>query len=100
MIEVRACLGILHSSQKCNRRQVAVNLGETKGDTMANIGSVEQGSHYRAKVPCPYCEGTHQHEAWCVTTNLAVRYAYEIVLGSSLLTAGDVLILHSLGVVW
>jgi hypothetical protein len=74
--------------------------GETEGDAMANIGSVQQTSHYRAKGPCPYCEGTQQHESWCVTTNLAVRYAYEIVLGSSLLTAGDVLILHSLGVVW
>lgn len=65
-----------------------------------NTGFVQQSNPYREKDPCPYCEARQQHEAWCVTTNKAVRYAYEAVLGSSRLSDGDVLILHSLGVVW
>jgi hypothetical protein len=52
------------------------------------------------KNACPHCGSAQRHEPWCVTTNISVRYAYAIVLSSSLMTPGDVLILHSLGVIW
>lgn len=68
---------------------------------MPNTGQIawQQTTRPNAKNACPHCGGA-QHETWCVTTNLAVRYAYAIVLASSLLTPGDALILHSLGVIW
>jgi hypothetical protein len=69
---------------------------------MPNTGQIawQQTTRRSAKNACPHCGGAAQHEAWCVTTNLSVRYAYAIVLSSTLLTPGDVLILHSLGVIW
>jgi hypothetical protein len=69
---------------------------------MPNTGQIawQQTARRSAKNACPHCGGAPQHEAWCVTTNLSVRYAYAIVLCSTLLTPGDVLILHSLGVIW
>jgi len=69
---------------------------------MSNIGQVagQTKPQASAKDACSYCGAAEQHEGWCFTTNVAVRYAYEIVLGSKELTAGDVLILHSLGVIW
>ncbi len=69
---------------------------------MPNIApsSWQQNAPASAKGVCSHCGSARQHEAWCVTTNLNVRYAYAIVLSSNLLTAGDVLILHSLGAIW
>lgn len=69
---------------------------------MPNTGQIawQQTTRPITKNACPHCGSAQQHEAWCVTTNLAVRYAYAIVLSSSLLTPGDALILHSLGVIW
>jgi hypothetical protein len=69
---------------------------------MPNTGQIawQQTTRRSAKNACLHCGAAPQHEAWCVTTNLSVRYAYAIVLSSSLLTPGDVLILHSLGVIW
>jgi hypothetical protein len=67
---------------------------------MPNLSPMQHSNPFSTKSPCPYCQGVQQHETWCVTVNLSVRYAYEVVLGSAMLTAGDVLILHSLGVIW
>lgn len=68
---------------------------------MPNTGQIaQQTTRPNAKEACPHCGSAQQHECWCVTTNLSVRYAYAVVLSSSLLTPGDVLILHSLGVIW
>lgn len=69
---------------------------------MANIGQTawHQTTGPVVKNACPHCGSVQRHEPWCVTTNVSVRYAYAIVLASSLLTPGDVLILHSLGVIW
>jgi hypothetical protein len=69
---------------------------------MPNTGQIawQQTTLRSAKNACPHCGRAPQHEVWCVTTNLSVRYAYAIVLSSGLLTPGDVLILHSLGVIW
>ena len=60
----------------------------------------QQTNRQNAIYACPHCGKAQQHESWCVTMNLSVRYAYAVVLSSSLLTPGDVLILHSLGVIW
>lgn len=68
---------------------------------MPNTGQVacRQTTRPDAKGACSHC-GKAQHESWCLTKNLSIRYAYAIVLSASLLTPGDVLILHSLGVIW
>ena len=47
-----------------------------------------------------HCEGIFEHERWCVTRNINVAYAFQIVLDPSKITLGDALILHSLGVAW
>jgi len=49
---------------------------------------------------CNHCAGVTSHEAWCITCNAVVRYAYGLVLDRSQLTVGDELILHALGVEW
>jgi hypothetical protein len=49
---------------------------------------------------CGHCLGVTSHEAWCITCNTAVRYAFEIVLDGRQLALGDELILHALGVEW
>lgn len=55
---------------------------------------------YSVHAACEHCGNVLQHEAWCITRNTAVRYAYQIILEPSRLTIGDTLILHSLGVTW
>ncbi len=69
---------------------------------MPNIGQIawRQSTQANVKGACPHCGSAQRHEPWCVTTNASVHYAYAIVLASSLLTPGDALILHSLGVIW
>jgi hypothetical protein len=49
---------------------------------------------------CLHCKAYSWHEHWCLTLNPTVRYAYEIVFYPGKLTAGDTIILHSLGVLW
>ncbi len=66
---------------------------------MANAGPVTW-FYTSTKNGCPYCDTVHRHESWCFTTNCNVRYAFEAAWGQSPLTAGDVLILHSLGAAW
>jgi hypothetical protein len=90
------------SQQRKFEKPFAVDEPATEGDTMPNTGQVacQQTTQLRAKDACPHCGKAPQHESWCVTTNLSVRYAYAIVLSSSLLAPGDALILHSLGVIW
>ena len=53
-----------------------------------------------AESACPHCEGIFEHAAWCMTREPRVAYAYLIVRDASKITAGDSLILHSLGVAW
>lgn len=75
---------------------------DPSGDKMLNTGQIawQQTTRPTIKNACPHCGSARQHEVWCITTNVSVRYAYAIVLSSSLMTPGDVLILHSLGVIW
>jgi hypothetical protein len=57
-------------------------------------------NRYNEQAACEHCEGIIRHERWCITLNAGVSYACEIVADASKLTVGDVLILHSLGVMW
>ena len=47
---------------------------------------------------CGHCDGVIRHEAWCITQNANVQYAHQVVSG--LVSTGDHLILHALGVTW
>ena len=49
---------------------------------------------------CGHCDGVIGHEAWCITQNVSVQYAYQVVSDPGLLSTGDHLILHALGVAW
>jgi hypothetical protein len=49
---------------------------------------------------CTHCEGIFEHESWCATRDPRMAYAYQIVADATKITAGDALILHSLGVAW
>jgi hypothetical protein len=53
-----------------------------------------------AEAACTHCEGIFEHARWCATRDPNMAYAYQIVIDASKLTAGDVLMLHSLGVAW
>lgn len=58
------------------------------------------GNPYMQGSTCGHCAGAVSHETWCITCNAFVRYAFGIVLDGRLLTQGDELILHALGVEW
>jgi hypothetical protein len=57
-------------------------------------------NHYNMQAACKHCEGIIRHEPWCIKVDPVVSYAYQIVADPNNLTAGDALILHSLGVIW
>jgi len=57
-------------------------------------------NQYDAKSACEPCGGIIRHEQWCITVDLLVQYAYEVVLHSEKLNHADRLILHALGVEW
>lgn len=57
-------------------------------------------NQYSAGPVCDHCAGVIRHEPWCITRNEIVRYAFGAVLRGSILTLGDQLILHALGVEW
>jgi hypothetical protein len=61
------------------------------------------GSHtnqYSTDAVCGHCDRFSYHEHWCITQNTSVRYAYQTVADPGLLSLGDHLILHALGVAW
>jgi hypothetical protein len=62
--------------------------------------SLTHSNQYSADSACGHCDGVIRHEAWCVTQNAGVHYAYQVVLDPGLLSTGDHLILHALGVAW
>lgn len=66
---------------------------------MKNLG-FSHTIHSSASSTCEHCQGTTEHEPWCVTRDPKVYYAFEIVNHASKLTFADTLILHSLGVRW
>jgi hypothetical protein len=57
-------------------------------------------NRYNAQAACEHCRGIIRHEAWCITLDPVVYYAYQIVAAAGKLTVGDALILHTLGVTW
>jgi hypothetical protein len=57
-------------------------------------------NRYGADSACEHCYGVTCHEAWCVTQNASVQYAYRVVNNPSSLTHGDLLVLHALGAAW
>jgi hypothetical protein len=69
-------------------------------DGMKNINSEYHANKFNSESACPHCEGIFDHAAWCVTQHAEIGYAYRIVADASKITAGDSLILHSLGVAW
>jgi hypothetical protein len=55
---------------------------------------------YHAPTAHEHCYGVVRHQAWCFLLNSSVRYAYQIVAEPKMMTTGDNLILHALGVKW
>jgi hypothetical protein len=62
--------------------------------------SLTHSNQYSADSACGHCDGVIRHETWCITQNAGVQYAYQVVSDSRLLSTGDHLILHALGVAW
>ncbi|HEV2469214.1 MAG TPA: hypothetical protein VGS78_08465 [Candidatus Sulfotelmatobacter sp.] len=67
---------------------------------MKNIDAFQAGSRVTSGPVCEHCQGTTEHEPWCITRDPNVLYAYRIVAEPEMLTLEDTLILHSLGVRW
>jgi hypothetical protein len=61
---------------------------------------LSHSNQYSADSACGHCDGVLRHEAWCITQNSSVLYAYQIVSAPSRLNRGDCLILHALGAAW
>jgi hypothetical protein len=57
-------------------------------------------NRYTSPSACEHCGGIVRHERWCITRDPIVYYAFDVVVHPEKLNAGDVLILHSLGVSW
>ena len=57
-------------------------------------------NQYSADSKCEHCAGVVRHEAWCVTQNPVVAYAYLTATGAMPISEQDTLILHALGVTW
>ena len=57
-------------------------------------------NRYSADSACLHCEGVIRHESWCPVENAGVLYAYRAASEPDLLSLGDQLILHALGVAW
>ena len=57
-------------------------------------------NRFSAEAACEHCQGVIRHEHWCIAFDPEVSYAYQIVADPTRLTFGDILILHSLGVIW
>ena len=60
----------------------------------------QHSNKYSAEAACEHCQGIVRHESWCVARNQRVLYAYEAVIDAAVLTEGDKLSLHALGVAW
>ena len=57
-------------------------------------------NQYNANSACGHCDGILRHEPWCITQNLSVQYAYQVISDAGNLSPGDHLILHALGTAW
>jgi 3-oxoacyl-[acyl-carrier-protein] synthase III len=61
---------------------------------------LSHSNQYTADSACGHCEGVIRHEAWCITQNASIQYAYQALLDPGHLSPGDQLILHALGAAW
>lgn len=55
---------------------------------------------YNAAGCCTICNGVVRHEPWCVMVNKEMEYAFLLALNPTIITEGDTIELHSLGVLW
>jgi hypothetical protein len=55
---------------------------------------------YNAAASCTICNGVVQHEHWCVIINKEMEYAFLLAVDPVIITEGDKIALHSLGVAW
>ena len=62
--------------------------------------SLTHGNQYSADAACVHCDGLMAHEPWCITQNVRVQYAYQLINEPAHLSRGDQLILHALGATW
>jgi hypothetical protein len=57
-------------------------------------------NQYNAAACCSICSGVVQHEPWCVIVNKDIEYAFLLAVDPVVITEGDKITLHSLGVAW
>jgi hypothetical protein len=55
---------------------------------------------YNAAASCTICNGVVQHEQWCVIINKEMEYAFLLAVDPVVISEGDKIALHSLGVLW
>ncbi len=55
---------------------------------------------YNAAASCTICNGVVQHEQWCVIINKEMEYAFLLAVDPVVISEGDKIALHSLGVAW
>ena len=55
---------------------------------------------YDAAGCCAKCNGVVRHEPWCVMVNKEMEYAFLLAVNPAIITEGDTIELHSLGVLW
>jgi hypothetical protein len=99
-LEFRAALGCLQRTGFRGLRGKRGDSPNTKELSVSDDLQTTWSNRYNAQLACEHCSGIIRHEAWCITLDPVVYYAYQMVADPSKLTIGDVLILHSLGVIW
>ena len=55
---------------------------------------------YDVACRCSICNGVVRHEPWCVMVNKEMEYAFLFAVNPTIITQGDTIELHSLGVLW
>ena len=55
---------------------------------------------YDAADCCTICNGVVRHEPWCVMVNKEMEYVFLLTVNPTIITEGDTIELHSLGVLW
>ena len=69
--------------------------------SLKQLQEVWRGSNkYDAAACCTICNGVVHHERWCVIVNKDMEYAFLLTVNPIIITEGDKIELHSLGVLW
>jgi hypothetical protein len=61
---------------------------------------ISHSDGYSTDSACGHCDGVIRHEAWCITQNVSVQYAYRAASEPNHLSPGDRITLHALGAAW